>query len=120
MPMNLAHTTPAAPAGARRAITTGSFSGTPQARAERSAADGIVRREVLIQRTETGEPASGNHEADAPAGGQADPRNSHAHDDAHSGDEGAAAGDINLLANEVYGLIKRRLAHEAERMGRSR
>jgi hypothetical protein len=78
----------------------------------------IVHRQVFVQRAETGESAAGAGEAE----GQQAQSGSHNAEQEHGkqGDEGAASGDVNLLANEVYGLIKRRLAQEAERMGRSR
>jgi hypothetical protein len=33
-------------------------------------------------------------------------------------DPGSSAGDINMLANEVWSLLKRKLTFEAERLGR--
>lgn len=89
-------------------------------RIETRDADGIVRRQVLIQRVAAGEQPAGGLTSPAPAATPAEAEHHASQEQGQTGDEGAAAGDIHLLANEVYGLIKRRLAYEAERMGRSR
>lgn len=75
----------------------------------------MVHRQVVVQRAETGESPAGGE-----GGGQQGQAGGHNEEHGKQGDEGAASGDVNLLANEVYGLIKRRLAQESERMGRSR
>lgn len=42
---------------------------------------------------------------------------SQSHDSANSSERGNAAGDVNLLASEVWTLLKRRIATDAERHG---
>ena len=73
----------------------------------RPGADTAAMPPMTIQRSETTASATPAQNRSAPA---------HAH--APSGPSGSATGEVNALAGEVWGLLKRRLATEAERRGR--
>ena len=73
----------------------------------RAGADTSAPPPMTIQRSETTTTAT-----------PAQNRSAQPHAKAASGPSGSVAGEVNALAGEVWSLLKRRLATEAERRGR--
>jgi hypothetical protein len=70
---------------------------------------------TLVQRSELGSAPAGDAAPSATSAAPSAP----AHDADHTPEPASGgANEVNLLANEVWSLLRRRLAYEAERMGR--